>query len=176
MLASFFDIPPGPAAAPAFGKKGRGKASPVQPARRRARTAAPKPTEASTTTVHAAFEPLPPERGAPRPAEGPGQPWQALAGSGVTRDDDIAEFRADWWEAEADAAEEMDDVSEPDFEPESLDPLAAEAAGAEDSVASSLDEDVRAFFSRRGRGGQGRCQAAAVYSGPQLRYEDDDWD
>lgn len=176
MLAAFFDIPAAPAGgAAAFGKEPKAKARAA--AKRQAsrkRPSAPKPVEASTTTMRAGFEPLPPEHQAPRPAEEGGQAWQPLAGSGVTRDDDIAEFRADWWEEDADVQEEADDASEPDFEPESLEPCATETATLDSVAASPMDDDLRFFFAKRSRSVV--PSEAAVYTGPQLCYEDDDFD
>lgn len=181
MLSAYFDIasaaqapaaaaePRGGAAA-SFGKARRTKAG----AAPRGRARPPKPTEAATTSLHAKFEPLPPEKNVPRPAEQPGQAWQGLHGT-AAKDDDVALFRADdeedMWAAEQDdeleAQEDADDVSEPDFEPDSLDLSAA------DSVSSSMDE---APFLLLGRKALGNKQAVPVYSGPQLCCEDDDFD
>lgn len=125
----------------------------------------PRPTEASTTSVHARFEPLPPEKNVPRPAEEPGQAWQGLDSSTV-KDDDVMEWDA--WGEEDQQLSEDEELSEPDFEPESLD--------LEESLASSLDDpDVHAIFGKRARA-KGLAQPAAVYSGPQLCCEDEDFD
>ena len=167
MLAAFFDIPTAVAEGAPFGKDRKAPKPKARPGERR--RSSPKPTEASTTTMRTRFEPLPPDLPPPRPAEESGQAWQPLAGSGVTRDDDIAEFRADWWDEDADAEEEPEDASEPDFEPDSLEPCAPE-----DSVAASpVDSTVQLFFSKRCRGAP---PPAAMYTGPQLCYEDDDFD
>lgn len=137
----------------------------------------PRGTEAATTSVHARFEPLPPEdpAGVPRPAElSSQQAWQGLSDS-ITRDDGVAEFAADWdddgaWEDEA--VDDLDDASEPDFEPESLDIVAAMASDTE--MSSSLDDDgsVQSFLRRA----KPPRQTAQVYSGPLLCCEDDDFD
>lgn len=136
-----------------------------------------QPSEACTTSVHAAFVPLPPETNVPRPAETGGRAtWQVLDGT-------LVDDNADGWDAEAgpptwedDRVDEDDlvagdDASEPDFEPDSLDP------DVESSLSSSVDEiSVHAFLSGR------RCtkphahQATPVYSGPQLCCEDDGFD
>jgi hypothetical protein len=195
MLSAYFDIP---AAAPTTAAP-FGRAAAAKRARKNSAAAAagrggdPAPTD-PTRTAHAGFEPLPPERNVPRAAEQAGQPWQPLPGAGVTRDDDVAEFRADWdgddgdgggeeWDGGArEGGEADDDVSEPDYEPESLDPLgAATAAGAPGVVTDSLDsapgsfEDrtLQAFFNAR------RCRQKlppqhVVYSGPMLCCEDED--
>lgn len=151
--------------------------------------AAPMPTEASTTQQHAKFVALPPEANAPKPAEvGGAQTWHALNDKDE-KDDDFSEFRPGWdedddqagqWE---EAGEDlMDDISEPDFEPESLDLLAPQAEGGkpgsvsgssvEDSTLDSFD--VRSFF--MGRKTKYAHEASPVYSGPRLCCEDDEFD
>lgn len=205
MLTAYFDIQNQPGGVgggggQTFGKQKKGTARAPKPARqpkppkapRQARQARqprqpPRPTEASTTSVHARFDPLPPETNVPRPAEVPHQQgWQALSGSGVVRDDDVAEFNREWdgsaWEdeqqdelgelGELDEREELgelDEASEPDFEPESLDLSLGEV---EPSLSSSVDDDrvLQTFFKRH------RAQSTPVYSGPQLCCEDDDFD
>jgi len=196
MLTSYFDIKTEPKAdAQPFGRRSKQQ---QQPSGRRAATAAgrkkqsaksakpakdPRPTEAATTSVHARFVPLPPETNVPRPAETPTQAWQALGGSGVVRDDDFAEWQDDQpdddqqagWDE--DAQDELDELSEPDFEPESLDPLVdGGMMELESSLSSSVGDDDRAVhaFFRRHRA----CapQSTPVYSGPQLCCEDDDFD
>lgn len=177
MLSAFFDLPAPPRPQqqqPKHTKKPAGK--------RRTAVAAKKEPKAAegTATFHAKFKPLPDEKNVPRAAEQPGQAWQALQGSGVTRDDDVAEFRADWeteeqaWD-EADEVEPMDDDdrSEPDYEPESLDSTALDV-----SLGSSVDEDdatVQNFFQARRMRRRCRLQEQAVYSGPMLCCENDDF-
>lgn len=197
MLSAFFDIPSPPP--PRGGSRGRAagggkkKQSQPQPPRE------PRPTEPGTTSTHARFVPLPPEINVPRPAEvGDQQPWRALAADGGRhgRDDgsfpwnheDPADIDTATWMAEDESADADavagDDVSEPDFEPESLDPLAA--AGAEEDASCELsggssyeDNFMASFFAsrrgRRGGGGGGGC-GQPVYSGPQLCCEEDDFD
>ncbi len=174
MLSAFFDIQVAKQGQrqhrPAFGKLGKSKPGTKPPPAKHE----PRPSEACT--LHARFVPLPHEKNAPKPAEVDTQQWGALSGSGVTREDDVAEFKPDWDEEPAgawDEEEEMDEMSEPDFEPESMDPLAV-AADA-DSVSSSLEDErsLQLFF----RKARPRCQDhAPVYSGPQLCCEDDDFD
>jgi hypothetical protein len=147
----------------------------------------PRPADVGAGVgLHASFEPLPPEKNVPRAAEQPGQAWHALH-DGVTRDDNIAEFKAD---ADADvfdefgddfdesprAGDEADDESEPDFEPESLDPLADDDKC---SMGSSLEEDrsLHSFFTSRRQGAaRGADQARALYTGPMLCLEDEDFE
>lgn len=175
MLSAYFDIRTAEgAAAPAdpatsFGKARRSKAGAP-----RGRDKPPKPSEAATTSLHAKFEPLPPEKNVPRPAEQPGQAWQGLQGT-AARDDDVAAFRAedeeeDIWAAEQDddveLQEDRDDVSEPDFEPESLEFSSTE------SVSSSMDEAPSFLLGRKSLGNR---QPVPVYAGPQLCCEDDDF-
>lgn len=226
MLSSYFDIqsksssslpgdprqpPPPPQQHQLFGKKKQSRAKGAASAAAAAATAKkrePRPTEAATTSVHTKFVPLPPECNVPKPAEVPSQAWQALSGSGVSREDDMAEFRADWttfsetametateWDEEEAAGDELDDMSEPDYEPESLDPLGSctpggggggeGGGGAAASLSSSLEEDTRsrdaarslhAFFSGRRLGQRTSSAASQMYSGPQLCYEDEDFD
>lgn len=167
MLAAYFDIPakdageqPGRRAD--FGRA-KGKAKGVCRARK-----PPRPTESSATTVHAKFVPLPPERNIPQPAEEPGQAWQGLDPA-TTRDDDVVAWDA-WGEDEEDpAGSEDEEASEPDFEPESLE--------LDESLGSSVEDiDVHAMFGMRARGGRSIEQSVAVYSGPQLCFEDEDFD
>lgn len=174
MLAAYFNIP---AAASeedkCFGKKK--KAPAAAPKKRAAARKPPKPTEAATATAteHAKFEPLPAEKRVPRPAEEPGQAWQAFDGVTTAKEDDIAEFRADWeWEEEE--LTEDDEMSEPDFEPESLDPLSVETSVVEGSL-GSVDDDIHCFLGKRHRR-QTVTQPTTLYSGPQLRYEEEDFD
>lgn len=177
MLTAFFDIAAGSAPPPpgSFGKTKRAKKS-ARPA--------PQPAT-STAGCHAKFEPLPPEKNVPRAAEQPGQAWQALHESVPNRDDNIAEFRAFDPDEEDPAGDEFmdedaeledadrDDQSEPDFEPESLDPLADDDRV---SMGSSFEEDrsLHAFFSTRRHAP--KMEQRAVYSGPMLCREDDDFD
>lgn len=173
MLSAFFDIQPAGAHDKSF-------KTPKRRAAAKKSGAAPKASEASTTSVHARFTPLPAETNIPKPAEVCTQQWQALSGSGVTRDDDIAEFKAGWdedetcWDdEEAEDLDQLDDVSEPDFEPDSLDPL------LEPSLSSSFEDDrgAASFFARRLKPAHHQAAAhQAVYSGPQLCCEDDDFD
>lgn len=175
MLSAYFDIKafkPASAQPEArekrpFGKAGKAKAG--RPKR------APQPTEAATTSVHAKFEPLPAEKNVPRAAELPGQPWQALSGTDA-KDDDFAEFKPDddgMWDEEEKGEEDADDMSEPDFEPDSLDPIATSVGG--ESYSSLDDAPIAAFFRRRRSQSFGQ-QPVPVYSGPQLCCEDDDFD
>ena len=190
MLSAFFDIrsdPKAAASAGVFGKKtpstaaAAAKAATKQRARKTLQAppaaAEPEGTEAATTHIHAGFVPLPPETNVPRPAEAEGQQaWQAYAESGAVKDDDVAEFKADW--DEWDEMQEDGDASEPDFEPESLDPCIVSASpGIEDSLGSSV-EDVPSFFLSRRRPSQGgtTAQGVPVYTGPQLCCEDEDFD
>lgn len=125
----------------------------------------PKPASDSMMTSHAKFQPLPAEKRVPRPAEEPGQAWQALEGSGVQRDDDVA--AVEWWGEDEEAADEDDDDVSVDFEFDSLDPTTAMVS---ESLSSSVDDAAPIFFSRRSR----LQQPAAVYTGPQLCFDDDE--
>lgn len=132
----------------------------------------PKPTEAATTSVHAKFQPLPPETNVPRPAEQPGQPWHALQGTSA-KDDDLADadFDDQQWDDEDEEVQvgEEDELSEPDYEPDSL-----SMVGETESVSSSLDESP--FYALLASRRRKPAAEKAVYSGPQLCYEDDDFD
>lgn len=190
MLTSYFGIAEDkpPKASSYFGKK------PPKPATTTKKTKGippPRPSEASTTTTHARFVPLPAERGpVPRPAEQHGrQEWQALEGSGVERDDEFGRLGGDEedvseWDEEP-HEEEDDDASEPDFEPDSLEDLGDGLDGVGDSLSSSVDDDRRSCRSSlaAGRWLRGKPAAAAgaaggvpVYSGPQLCCDDSDFD
>lgn len=152
MLSAYFDLP---AATTGTTKQFGRKKSPK----------VPKPTEASTTTVHVKFEPLPPEKNVPKPAEAPAQAWSAFDETAGTRDDDVA-----LWEDEETRSEASDQTSEPDFEPESLE------STVEESLGSSVDDaDMATLFGRK-RSKPFASPAVAVYSGPQLWYEDEDFD
>ena len=177
MLSAFFDIQQvSGKQGCAFGKLKKTKA----PGGNRA-AQEPRPAEAGTTSVHAKFVPLSQEKNVPKPAEVATQQWRALSGSGVKKEDDVSEFKPDVepeqagvWDEED---EEMDDMSEPDFEPESLDPLAAEEV--ESSLSSSLEDDrslYPLFFRKSRPRGLEAHQAAPVYSGPQLCCEEDDFE
>ena len=142
-------------------------------------------------TSHARFEPLPAEKRVPKPAEEPGQAWQALEGSGVERDDDIA--AVEWWDDDEEAGED-DEVTTSNFEFDSLDQAGVEFDSPEqttsvvESLSSSMETDSggceddgltsfigvspHVFFSRKSR----LKQPAAVYSGPQLCLDDDNFD
>lgn len=181
MLSAYFDIKAfKPAAAQPearehrpFGKGKGGRAKAGRPAKR-----APQPTEAATTSVHAKFEPLPAEKNVPRAAELPGQPWQALSGTDA-KDDDFVEFKPDedgMWDEEERGEEDADDMSEPDFEPDSLDPIAVAGTSVGGESYSSLDDAPIAAFFRRRRSQSFGQQPVPVYSGPQLCCEDDDFD
>lgn len=75
----------------------------------------------------------------------------------------------DAWGEDEEQGSEDDDVSEPDFEPESM--------GVEESLGSSVDDfDVHAALGRRLRGEKLLSHMVAVYSGPQLCCEDEDFD
>lgn len=143
MLSAYFDLPQ------------------VAPNGKRRKPKTPKPTEASTTNLHVKFEPLPPEKNIPKAAEEPGQAWQALDESVAPKDDDVAEWN---WDSEEEHP--ASEVSEPDFEPESLD--------IEDSVASSMESHDCVFARRKTR--RFAEPAVAVYSGPELCCEDEDFD
>lgn len=171
MLSAFFDIQT-TAPKKEFGRKTaankKKKAAPPQP------SAEPEGTEAATTHIHAGFVPLPPETNVPKPAEADGQAWQAYAESGEVKDDDVAVFKADWdleWEETNEDAE----GSEPDFEPESLDPCISTSPGIEDSLGSSVD-DTPFFLTRRRSSHAAAAQGVPVYTGPQLCCEDEDFD
>lgn len=169
MLAAYFDIKPRETYAQPFGKpfgKPHGKPQAGQAAgKAKAKAKAPRPMEACTTSVHAKFEPLPPEKNVPRPAEEPGQSWSGLD-SATVKEDDVVEWDA--WGDEEQLLSEDEEMSEPDFEPESLD--------LEESLGSSLDDpDVHAIFGKRARA-KGFSQPTAVYSGPELCCEDEDFD
>lgn len=170
MLSAYFNIPP----PNETGDKKFGRKPPAKHAAKRTTTKPPppppQPTEPSTTSEHVKFEPLPPEKRVPRPAEEPGQAWHSFDGVTAAKDDDIAEFRADWeWEDEEQKSED-EELSEPDFEPESLDPVSL-ATSVEDSM-TSMDDD--SFFQRRRA--KPPSSQRTVYSGPQLCYEDDDFE
>ncbi len=187
MLSAFFDLPgakPGAKAAPKAPKapKGRGRG--------RKAAAEPVPTETSTShSVHARFEPLPPEKNVPRPVESSMRhEWQ----SSILEDDDGDLELFDDEDREMDALQDLDeeetredddDVSEPDFEPDSLDPIdesdMSSSFGTTDAALDGEDLDIRAFFQSRHRGPRHHRHAkqpAAVYSGPQLFCEDDEFD
>lgn len=183
MLTAYFHIQAGAGGggstfgkATAFGKGSKQRDKPARQPKARGTAATqrePRGTEASTTSVHAKFVPLPPEDPAavPRPAELPSQAWQGLTES-ITRDDDVAEWEDDWEEQEA-VEEDFDDASEPDFEPESLEPLSNDNISGS-FTNSSMDDDrfAQAFFRRT----KPSRQVAQVYSGPMLCCEDDAFD
>lgn len=143
----------------------------------------PQPAEAGTYSVHAKFEPLQPNSPGPRPAEPTGQAWQALRDD-VVREDDVATWQDDQtqWEDDADADADIDDDGdeEPNYEPESLDPLSVMEGDDASVMSSSLDAEeavtqVSAYLFFKSR--RQRCpQTTAVYSGPQLCCEDEDFD
>jgi len=183
MLSAFFDIQSKDDRAGGGQVFGKSRSRAAHKGGKAPRSAAgnpdPRPREPGTTHMHAKFVPLPAETNVPKPAEAGGQAWQALTGSGVVRDDDVAEFKPEWdddctmWDDD-EAREDMpDDVSEPDFEPESLD---MDPGTADLDMSSSLEEDrsVASFFARRTKF-CAKHEAAPVYSGPLLRLEDDDF-
>lgn len=178
MLSAFFDIQPASTSPKAFGKKPSAAAAKHRPPKKKQQppqpAAEPEGTEPGTTHIHAGFVPLPPETNVPKASEPEGQAWQAYAESGAVKDDDVAEFKADWeeWDGDDEMAEEAEG-SEPDFEPESLDPISA-SPGIEDSLGSSV-EDVPFFLSRRKSYGAA-AQGVPVYTGPQLCCEDEDFE
>jgi hypothetical protein len=191
MLAAYFDLPVSAAGA-AFGPKkpkqpAKQQPAKQQPAKQQPKAKAkpssshhsshqpPRPCEASTTNVHAGFEPLPAEKNAPVPAEPRSDhTWQALdpgLDPGAVRADEVCD-----WEDEEEGPEDVDrdDVSEPDFEPESLDPLAAAEV---ESLGSSVDDQsLHSFFATRRCKGKPSHASRAVYSGPMLCCEDDEFD
>lgn len=158
---------------------------PIAPPKRRpaAPAAAPKPSEASTTSMHALFEPLPPEEEGPRAAEAPGRElWQGPVPGQEEPEAGGGDWESAFMDEEERAAlmEDGDDVSEPDFEADSLeaeedDPRGA-AAGAEE-LSSSVETvlSLKAVFGSR-RAGSKAGGGRAVYSGPLLCCEDDDFD
>lgn len=157
-------------------------AAPRAVAAKRRPAAPPKPTEASTTSMHALFEPLPPEEAGPRAAEAAGRElWQGPVPG--HEEPDTGAGGGDWESAFMDEEERAalmedgDDVSEPDFEAESLE---AEddgrgAAAAEELSSSVETVDLKAVFGSR-RAGKAAGGGKAVYSGPLLCCEDDDFD
>lgn len=172
MLAAYFDIrarpeaPCPPPAPPPAKKKAKKAKKPADP---------PRPVE-TTASLHARFDPLPPEPHVPRPAEVAGQAWHALA-EGVEREDDVAVFEEEWDGLDGtEDGEPGDDAkteaSEPDFEPESLD-LCSDV-----DVASSFEDGASLQFMSRRRSERPpkMKQALAMYSGPQLCCEDDEFD
>lgn len=171
MLTAYFDIPAAAGAPSAeFGKKGAKPPKAKKPPRT---PKPPRPTEAHTSgsALHAQFVPLPPETNAPKPAEAAGQQaWHALQPEAAA-DDDVA---AAAWDEEPTVWEEdeyeEDEVSEPDFEVDSLEPS---TVAVDESLSSSLDEPL-VFHGRTFR--PKKSSAVAVYSGPRLCYEDDDFE
>lgn len=171
MITAFLDIQTRarrdpPAAAPRAAAAGK-------------RRAAPKPCEASTTSMHAMFEPLPPEEVGPLAAEDPGRElWQGPVPG--QEDRDAGDWESAFMEEEERAAlVEDDDVSEPDFEADSLEALEDEdargGAGAEE-LSSSVETvlSLKAVFGSRRA--SGKAGGKPVYSGPLLCCEDDDFD
>lgn len=162
MITAYFDVQP---------------AKPKAKAPRRPDPPAPKASEAATTSVLAKFEALAPETNVPRAAEQPGrQQWQGLLDT-ETKDDDLAEWNTVFMEDDDEEGhEEDDDVSEPDFEVDSLD--CCETAGPGTEMASSVEDlaPLRAVFgTRRQRRVAAQQQPhKAMYGGPLLCCDAED--
>lgn len=171
MITAFLDIqtrarcdPPSAAATPRSATK-----------RRAATPARPKPSEAATTSMHAKFEPLPPEAAGPLAAEAPGRElWQ---GPVPGQEEDGGDWEAVFMDEEERAAlmEDGDDVSEPDFEADSLEAEDDPAGAAAEELSSSVETvmSLKAVFGSR-RAGKS-AGGKPVYSGPLLCCEDDDF-
>lgn len=183
MLTAFFDIQAcGSNEGRVFGRRSaKAKSTGGKPRAPRAPAPSPEPHDAAGAQ-HAKFVPLPDEKRVPRPAEPPGQAWQALSGSGVVRDDGVAgaEWDDDVLDEEHDdfaADADLDDRSEPDFEAEDPSLSVSLDTAETSSVAGSLDalDDaaVASFMARRARHAHAQ---GLVYSGPLLCREDDDFD
>lgn len=132
--------------------------------------------EACTTSMHALFEPLPPEDPGPAAAEAPGRElWQAPVPGAEEADED---WEAAFMDEEERAAlmEDGDDVSEPDFEADSLEVEEdVPGGGGGEDLSSSVDTvlSLKAVFGARRAKPPGSA-TKAVYSGPLLCCEDDD--
>lgn len=182
MLTAFFDVQPAnnhrSAAAPPLPPR---PAQPQPPRQGRAKKR-PKPSEASTTSVLAKFEPLAPEKNVPRAAEAAGrQSWQGLTES-ETKDDDLGQWEP-YMEDEEECREESEDESEPDFEVDSLDistDLCSAAGGPGYELSSSVEDatmpSLKAVFGMRRDAFAAQQQGKAVYAGPLLCCEADDDD
>lgn len=193
MLTAYFDVRGAksdrwPAAPPRPPPKASASSGGKTAAARRGKQ--PKPTEAATTSVLAKFEPLAPERKfEPKAAELPGrQEWQGLTDGEVKCDDEMADWETAFMvegEEEAEAVDD-DDVSEPDYEADSLDvDDVCAGASAEFEPSSSSDEAMggsmgslkAALSARRQRAAAAAApRQKAVYAGPLLCCDQDDDD
>lgn len=173
MLCAFFDVKPGGGGGGGGGCGAEATTGPKFKVRGRSKKPAPKaaavdkaadvrPSESSTTVMHAQFEALPGERNVPKAYEAD----EAYELS----DDDAVPDNEQWDYVRQDA--DMEEAFEEDAESELADDDMSHVSDASE-LASSVDDTKISGGLLRTRARLAAADQRGVYAGPQLCLEDD---